>query len=121
VESGGREILVEQLQKHGAIIAAISAYQSGCPDQIDPTVLAAIQKQNIDAIAFTSSKTVKHFCQLLNRVATEDIWRSWIANVQIASIGPQTSKTCHEMLGRMDCEALEYTLEGLAEAIGKIL
>jgi uroporphyrinogen III methyltransferase/synthase len=121
VESGGREILVEQLQKHGAIIAAISAYESGCPDQIDPTVLAAIQKQNIDAIAFTSSKTVKHFCQLLNRVATEDIWRSWIANVQIASIGPQTSKTCHEMLRRMDCEALEYTLEGLAEAIGKIL
>ncbi|OIP69292.1 MAG: uroporphyrinogen-III C-methyltransferase [Oscillatoriales cyanobacterium CG2_30_44_21] len=117
VESGGREILVEQLQKQGAIVEAIAAYESGCPDRIDPIALAAIQKQNIDAIAFTSSKTVKHFCQLLNQVASEEIWRSWIADVQIASIGPQTSKTCHELLGRVDCEALEYTLDGLAEAI----
>ncbi|PZU99345.1 MAG: uroporphyrinogen-III C-methyltransferase [Pseudanabaena sp.] len=118
VESGGREILVEQLQKQGAIVEAIAAYESGCPDRIDPIALAALQKQNVDAIAFTSSKTVKHFCQLLNQVAPSDIWRSWIADVQIASIGPQTSKTCYELLGRVDCEALEYTLEGLAEAIG---
>jgi len=119
VESGGREILVEQLQKHGAIVDAIAAYESGCPDAIDPDALVAIQNQSLDAIAFASSKTVKHFCQLLDRVAPRETWRSWIANVKIASIGPQTSKTCYELLGRVDCEALEYTLDGLAEAIAK--
>lgn len=119
VESGGREILVEQLQKYGAIVDAIAAYESGCPEAIDPDALSAIQNQSLDAIAFASSKTVKHFCQLLDRVAPRETWRSWIASVKIASIGPQTSKTCYELLGRVDCEALEYTLDGLAEAIAK--
>jgi uroporphyrinogen III methyltransferase / synthase len=119
VESGGREILVEQLQEHGAIVAAIPAYESGCPEAIDPVALAAIQNQSLDAIAFASSKTVKHFCKLLDRVEAQETWQDWISKVKIASIGPQTSKTCYELLGRVDCEALEYTLDGLAEAIGK--
>ena len=117
VESGGREILVEQLQKHGAVVDAIPAYESGCPESIDPIALEAIQTQNLDAIAFASSKTVKHFCRLLDRVADQDTWRSWLADVTIASIGPQTSKTCDELFGRVDCEAREYTLDGLVEAI----
>ena len=81
--------------------------------------LDAIQNQSLDAIAFASSKTVKHFCQLLDCVASPETWQGWIAKAKIASIGPQTSKTCYELLGRVDCEALEYTLDGLAEAIGK--
>ncbi len=121
VQSGGREILVEQLQQQGAIVDAIPAYESGCPEAIDPVALAAIQNQRLDAIAFASSKTVKHFCQLLDQIAPRQTWQSWITSVQIASIGPQTSKTCHDLLGRVDCEAVEYTLEGLAEAIGKII
>lgn len=74
VESGGREILVEQLQKHGAVVDAIPAYESGCPEAIDPVALEVIQNQNqkLDAIAFASSKTVKHFCQLLDRIADRD-------------------------------------------------
>jgi uroporphyrinogen III methyltransferase/synthase len=81
--------------------------------------LEAIQNQNqkLDAIAFASSKTVKHFCQLLDRVTDQETWRSWLADVTIASIGPQTSQTCNELLGRVDCEAVEYTLDGLVEAI----
>jgi uroporphyrinogen III methyltransferase / synthase len=121
VESGGREILVEQLQEQGAIVAAIPAYESGCPEEIAPVALAAIQNQSLDAIAFASSKTVKHFCKLLDRVEAQETWQDWISKVKIASIGPQTSKTCYELLGRVDCEALEYTLDGLAEAIGKSL
>ena len=119
VESGGREILVEQLQQHGAIIEAIAAYESVCPETIDAAALHAIQNQRLDAIAFASSKTVKNFCQLLDRAAPRDTWQSWISTVKIASIGPQTSKTCYELIGRVNCEALEYTLDGLVEAITK--
>jgi uroporphyrinogen III methyltransferase/synthase len=117
VQSGGREILIEQLQQHGAVVEAIAAYESGCPEAIAPAALSAITNQSLDVITFASSKTVKHFCQLLDRVANPTTWHSWIANVKIASIGPQTSKTCYELLGRVDCEATEYTLEGLAIAI----
>jgi len=121
VQSGGREVLVEQLQLHGAIVEAIPAYESGCPEAIDPVALAAIQSQKLDVITFASSKTVHHFCQLLDRVAARETWQAWIASSKIASIGPQTSKACDDLLGRVDCEAVEYTLDGLAEVIAKIL
>jgi uroporphyrinogen III methyltransferase/synthase len=117
VESGGREILIEQFGQRGAIVDAVPAYESGCPTQIDPIALQAIQVQQIDTITFASSKTVRHFHQLLSGVASPDIWQAWIANMKIASIGPQTSATCVELLGRVDCEAQEYTLEGLIQAI----
>jgi uroporphyrinogen III methyltransferase / synthase len=35
----------------------------------------------------------------------------------IASIGPQTSASCQELLGRVDVEADEYTMPGLVTAI----
>ncbi|HEY9674326.1 MAG TPA: hypothetical protein V6D11_22995, partial [Waterburya sp.] len=38
-------------------------------------------------------------------------------NVCIASIGPQTTAACRQLLGRVDIEAQEYTLEGLTHAI----
>ncbi|MDX2255968.1 MAG: uroporphyrinogen-III C-methyltransferase [Pseudanabaenaceae cyanobacterium bins.39] len=120
VQSGGREVLVEQLQKHGAIVDEVPAYESGCPDAIDPMALRAIQERKLDAIAFASSKTVKHFCKLLDGVTTRADWYPWLDGVVIASIGPQTSKTCHELLGRVDCEAAEYTLDGLAQAITNV-
>jgi uroporphyrinogen-III synthase len=53
-------------------------------------------------------------------VTPRENWYSWLDGVVIASIGPQTSKTCHELLGRVDCEAAEYTLDGLAQAITNV-
>ena len=104
-----------------ALFESIPAYESGCPEGIDPVALAAIQSQKLDVITFASSKTVRHFCQLLDQVTVRETWQTWIASVKIASIGPQTSKTCDELLGRVDCEAVEYTLDGLAAAIATIL
>ena len=120
VQSGGREVLVDQLQQNGAVVDAVPAYESGCPAHIDPDALAAMQTQQIEAIAFASSKTVKHFCQLLNGVTSSEVWQQWLKDVKIASIGPQTSATCHELLGRVDVEAAEYTLDGLATAITQL-
>jgi uroporphyrinogen III methyltransferase / synthase len=117
VQSGGREVLIEQLSQRGATVNAVPAYESGCPSQIDPIALQAIQTQQIDVITFASSKTVKHFCQLLSGVAAPELWQAWMADMKIASIGPQTSATCHELLGRVDIEAEEFTLEGLTQAI----
>ena len=59
---------------------------------------------------------MKHFCQLLE-ITLGETWLESLEGISVASIGPQTSKTCEELLGRMDCEAVEYTLEGLVDAI----
>jgi uroporphyrin-III C-methyltransferase len=122
VESGGRDVLVKQITAQGAEVTEVAAYESGCPAQMAPAALAALQQQRVDIITFASSKTVKHFVQLLETSLRGDTQgfppaQSRLQNVCIASIGPQTSITCRQLLGRVDVEAQEYTLEGLIQAI----
>ncbi len=115
VETGGREILVKELTAKGAEVVEVAAYQSRCPEGIPPAALEALQRQAVDIITFASSKTVQNFCHLLelNGGANLD-------SVCIASIGPQTSKTCVSLLGRVDVEAEEYTMDGLFQSLVKI-
>jgi uroporphyrinogen III methyltransferase / synthase len=113
VESGGRAELVQALTSQGAIVDEVAAYESVCPESIDPTVLMALQQQQINIITFASSKTVRHFHQLVGKQLSTD----WLDRVKIASIGPQTSATCQELFGKVDIAATEYTLPGLVEAI----
>jgi uroporphyrinogen III methyltransferase / synthase len=112
VESGGRELLVEAFVAQGAVITEVPAYQSICPTLADPTALAALQRQEINIITFASSKTVQHFAQLVQELSPKYLEQLWIA-----SIGPQTSATCRQLLGRVDIEASEYTMPGLVQAI----
>lgn len=115
VETGGREILVKELTAKGAEVVEVAAYQSRCPEAIAPLALDALQRGVVDVITFASSKTVQNFCHLLeiNGGANLD-------SVCIASIGPQTSKTCVSLLGRVDVEAEEYTMDGLFQSLIKI-
>ncbi|NEP12505.1 MAG: uroporphyrinogen-III C-methyltransferase [Symploca sp. SIO2C1] len=146
VETGGRQVLMEELTAQRAEIVEVAAYESGCPKQILPGVLEALKQRNVDIITFASSKTVKNFYQLLAEALTCNLeptppplnelpregtfpqpirlqpvclenTHSLLEGVCIASIGPQTTKTCHQLLGRVDVEAEEYTLEGLTAAI----
>lgn len=112
VETGGREILVKELTASGAEVIEVAAYESRCPEAIAPSALDALQRRAVDIITFASSKTVQNFCHLLK--PHPDINLDGIC---IASIGPQTSKTCLSLLGRVDIEAKEYTLDGLLQAI----
>ena len=122
VESGGRDVLVKEITAQGAEVTEVAAYESGCPALMAPAALEALQQQRVDIITFASSKTVKHFVQLLETSLPEDFQefptaQSRLQNICIASIGPQTSITCRKLLGRVDVEAQEYTLEGLIHAI----
>ncbi|MBD2356955.1 uroporphyrinogen-III C-methyltransferase [Tolypothrix sp. FACHB-123] len=115
VESGGREVLVKELTAKQAEVTEVAAYQSCCPNSIPQTAELALKNHEVDAITFASSKTVQFFCQLINSKFTNlaDV----LTGVCIASIGPQTSKTCQELIGRVDVEAEEYTLDGLTQAL----
>ncbi|MBD2203109.1 uroporphyrinogen-III C-methyltransferase [Calothrix sp. FACHB-1219] len=115
VESGGREVLVKELTAKQAQVIEVPAYQSCCPNNIPATAELALKNHEVDIITFASSKTVQFFCQLINSrfPSIADV----LAGVCIASIGPQTSKTCHDLLGRVDVEAEEYTLDGLTQAL----
>ncbi len=113
VESGGREVLIQEFTKLGATVVEVPAYQSRCPTEVDAVALAALQAQQVDIITFASSKTVTYFCQLVGH----SLPVGWQERVCIASIGPQTSATCRALLGKVDIEATEYTLPGLVAAL----
>jgi uroporphyrinogen III methyltransferase / synthase len=117
VETGGREVLIKDLTVKGAEVTEVGAYQSRCPESIAPAALEALQTRSVDILTFASAKTVQHFCQMLERSQPDSSWQHWIEGVHIASIGPQTSKACVSLLGRVDVEAQEYTLDGLVTAI----
>lgn len=118
VETGGREVLMEEFQQQNAAVVTVPAYQSGCPEKADPEIIRALQKQEINIITFASSKTVQCFCHLLTpSFGSEVNLKEVLAKTSIASIGPQTSQACRKWLGRCDIEAEEYTLEGLTQAL----
>jgi len=117
VESGGREVLVKEFTAKGAQVIEVPAYQSCCPETIDPIALAALQNQAVNIITFASSKTVHNFCNLIEQIPQLSGSQDWLSSVCIASIGPETSKSCQNLLGKLDVEAKEYTLDGLTEAI----
>jgi uroporphyrinogen-III synthase len=119
VESGGREVLVKEFTQKGAEVFEVAAYQSCCPSSIPPSAQLALQSGTVDVITFASSKTVQFFCQLAKQVFTDNSIETYLEDICIASIGPQTSKSCQDLIGRVDVEAEEYTLPGLTQAIVK--
>ncbi|AFY78797.1 uroporphyrin-III C-methyltransferase [Pleurocapsa sp. PCC 7327] len=122
VEMGGREVLVKELTAQGAEVVEVAAYQSVCPDEIAPQAWEALQQKSVDIITFASSKTVRHFCQLIEKALGANstvTLQELLKDICIASIGPQTSKDCYELLGRVDVEAKEFTLDGLTNAIAQ--
>ncbi|AFZ25030.1 uroporphyrinogen-III synthase [Cylindrospermum stagnale PCC 7417] len=119
VESGGREILVKELTAKGAQVIEVPAYESYCPSSITPAAELALQNRTVDIITFASSKTVQFFYQLTAIKFSSNVVKTYLDRICIASIGPQTSKTCQTLFGRVDIEAEEYTLEGLTQALIK--
>jgi len=115
VETGGRDVLVQEFTQAGAVVTEVAAYQSGCTQSLPPDVQQALEAHRIQAITFASSKTVQCFCQVLQHHGLDPY--TLLASTCLASIGPQTSDACRKWLGRVDVEATEYTLEGLTTAL----
>ena len=81
---------------------------------------AALAEGRLDAITFSSGKTVQHTAQLLEQ-QFGDSWREPLEQVRLISIGPQTSKTLQAVLGRVDGEANPHDLDGLVAACSAAL
>jgi uroporphyrinogen III methyltransferase / synthase len=105
------------LREKGGQVTEVAAYDSGCPSQMDSAVWQAFQERKVAIVTFASSKTVQNFYQLLTQKTGDLSINSLLEKVCLASIGPQTSKTCQELFGRVDVEASEYTLAGLTTAL----
>jgi uroporphyrinogen-III synthase len=120
VQSGGRTLLAEAFAAAGSRVVEVPAYETRCPQGLPSATLAALEQSQLDAITFSSGKTVSHTARLLEEAFGEP-WQQRLDGVAIVSIGPQTSERCRQLLGRMDAEASPHDLDGLLAACREIL
>jgi uroporphyrinogen-III synthase len=120
VQSGGRTVLAQAFAESGSRVVEVAAYETRCPDSWPSGALLALERRQLDAITFSSGKTVSHTCQLLERSFGSG-WRDWLEGVRLVSIGPQTSARCRALLERVDAEADPHDLAGLVVACGRAL
>jgi uroporphyrinogen-III synthase len=120
VQSGGRTMLAEAFASSGARVVEVAAYETRCPDGLPSAAVAALQQGRIDALTFSSAKTVTHTAHLL-RQAFGDDRRRHLESIAIVSIGPQTSLRCRHEFGRVDAEASPHDLDGLLQACAQAL
>jgi uroporphyrinogen-III synthase len=120
VQSGGRTLLAEAFAEAGARVVEVAAYETRCPEALPTKAVAALAHGRLDAITFSSAKTVSHTAQLLER-AFGASWQGQLEDVALISIGPQTSERLRSTLGRVDGEADPHDLEGLVQACGRAL
>ena len=115
VQSGGRNIIAEKLREMGAIVDEVATYESKCPMTMPKETEKAFQDGIIDAILFSSGKTVFNTAFLLEKYLGDE-WLSIIENIHLLTIGPQTSIACNKVFKRVSKQADNYTFEGLLEA-----
>ena len=103
-----RDVLPKQLADLGAIVDEGFAYRT-VPETRDPTgARRRLSEEGADLITFTSSSTVENFLAL---------GLPWPQGMQVASIGPITSKTARDRRLKVDVEARRHDIEGLVDAI----
>ena len=109
-----REILPDQLRTMGATVQVVQAYQSVRPAVPVVPIRDRLRNKEIQYLTFTSSSTVRNFCELFdNRQELKELTGA----VPIAVIGPITAQTVHEEGLSVDVMAVENTIPALVDAI----
>lgn len=105
-----RDVLPRELSRLGAIVDEAFAYRT-VPETRDLTgARQRLLDEGADLITFTSSSTVENFLAL---------GLPWPKGMQVASIGPITSKTATDHGLKIAVEARRHDIAGLVDAVRK--
>ena len=110
--ANARDVLPKSLTQLGAIVDEAIAYRT-VPETDDVTgAKKRFTDEGADLITFTSSSTVENFLAMK---------LPWPKGIKTASIGPITSDTMQQGGLKVDIEASQHDIDGLVDAIAKIL
>ena len=115
-EVANRE-LPEALEELGAIVDDIAIYKTVAETEDPAGAGARLLAEGADWVTFTSSSTVELFPRAVRSAEAGE----GIPATQIASIGPETSKTIPALELKPALEAKEHTTDGLIAALLKAL
>lgn len=101
--------LARGLADAGWSVDEVEAYRTVRPGALPAGVPERVLDGGVDVLAFASSSTVRNLVDLLGGLPPP--------SVRVASIGPVTSETCHELGLRVDAEADPHDVGGLVEAV----
>ncbi len=116
VQTGGRNLIAEEFRKAGSRVLEVAAYETRCPDSIPKETIDVISNGKVDAVIFSSGKTVSNSAFLLEKELGKE-WLKFLDQPKLLTIGPQTSRVCKEIFGRVDRQAQKYTFEGLLDEV----
>ena len=107
----GDPALIDTLTRRGALVEAVTAYETVIDGEGGEELAAGISAGEIDAVTFTSSSTVKNF-------ATASGLTEFPETALTVCMGPATAKTFVTVFGRPpDAVADPHTLDGLVAAL----
>lgn len=108
-----RPILRQRLEAAGAAqVRDVAIYQTEPAADLPAILREAIANRSVNWITFTSSSTANNFVKLLGADYLKQL-----TGVKIASIGPITTSTLHELGIKPTVQAETFNIPGLVDAI----
>ena len=99
--------LLEGLETRGAQVTRVPVYRWALPEDIAPlqAATAAIARDEIDVVLFTTSAQIAHLDQIADAQGTREAVRRGMQRMVVASIGPTTSEELRHEGIEIDLEA----------------
>jgi uroporphyrinogen III methyltransferase/synthase len=108
-----REVIPQGLEELGAQVVAPVAYCNVVPEALPPAALEALERGEVDCVAFSASSTAENLAAILG----PERFARLLKDVTVASIGPITAATCRRLGLEVRIEPAEYTLAALTDEI----
>ena len=107
--------LPNSLREAGARVTDVVVYRTLAPSALDPRILTKIRRAEVDAIVFASPSSFRNLCASIG--ASELARLS--ARIQFAAIGATTARALRDAGARVEIEASESSVAGLADSIAE--
>ncbi len=116
------ELLPDELRKAGAReVCVVAAYKAvAAPDRARAAIVDAFGRGEIDAVTFASARTAQTVVAKL-RAALGTRALELLAGSRIFSIGPLTTRACHDLGLTKVVEANPHTVDGMVDSIVETL
>jgi uroporphyrinogen-III synthase len=108
-----REILPDRLRELGAEVTVATAYENVRPASDVDRIKKLFIERKVAAVTFTSSSTVNNFIEMVG----QSEYKSLMAGVTVACIGPVTARTAVEHGMAVDVMPKDYTIPALVDAM----